>query len=71
MTIYSNVTYDGNQFDDGETLSLNLTKYQTFTISGEVDFTGTVINSNDSVAVFVGLRYNNDHSSIWFVFDIN
>ncbi|XP_048245537.1 uncharacterized protein LOC124144656 isoform X2 [Haliotis rufescens] len=47
-----NVTYDNKTYTHGDTLSLTLMEYQTFTINSSSDLTGTVVAAEETIAVY-------------------
>ncbi|XP_071115601.1 uncharacterized protein [Haliotis cracherodii] len=46
------VTYDNKTYTHGDTLSLTLMEYQTFTINSSSDLTGTVVAAEETIAVY-------------------
>ncbi|XP_071097234.1 uncharacterized protein [Haliotis cracherodii] len=49
-----NVTYDGRTYSDGDTLSVRLDKYKTFSINSSSDMTRTIVNASETIAVYSG-----------------
>ncbi|XP_046579260.1 uncharacterized protein LOC124286859 [Haliotis rubra] len=49
-----NVTYDGRTYIDGDTLSIRLDKYQTFSLNSSSDMTRTIVNATETIAVYSG-----------------
>ncbi|XP_048244788.1 uncharacterized protein LOC125376812 [Haliotis rufescens] len=48
------VTYDGRTYSDGDTLSMRLDRYQTFSINSSSDMTRTIVNASETIAVYSG-----------------
>ncbi|XP_071097233.1 uncharacterized protein [Haliotis cracherodii] len=56
-----NVTYDGRTYSNGDTLSVRLDKYHTFSINSSSDITRTIVNATETIAVYSGtydMTYN-------------
>ncbi|XP_048244783.1 uncharacterized protein LOC124142513 isoform X1 [Haliotis rufescens] len=49
-----NVTYDGRTYNDGDTLSVRLDKYQAFSINSSSDMTRTIVDATETIAVYSG-----------------
>ncbi|XP_067660222.1 uncharacterized protein [Haliotis asinina] len=49
-----NVTYDGRTYIDGDTLSVRLDSYQTFSLNSSSDMTRTIVNATETIAVYSG-----------------
>ncbi|XP_048244793.1 uncharacterized protein LOC125376813 isoform X2 [Haliotis rufescens] len=49
-----NVTYNGRTYSDGDTLSMRLDKYKTFSINSSSDMTRTIVNATETIAVYSG-----------------
>ncbi|XP_046555721.1 uncharacterized protein LOC124264986 [Haliotis rubra] len=50
----TNVTYNGRTYSNGDTLSVRLDKYQSFSLRSSSDMTRTVIYATESIAVYSG-----------------
>ncbi|XP_071115607.1 IgGFc-binding protein-like [Haliotis cracherodii] len=49
------VRFIGKDYSDGDTLELSLQRFQVLQLESKRDLTGTVIKSNGSIAVYVGI----------------
>ncbi|XP_067662318.1 uncharacterized protein [Haliotis asinina] len=49
-----NVTYAGRTYIDGDTLSVRLDRYQTFSLNSSSDMTRTIVTATETIAVYSG-----------------
>ncbi|XP_048245691.1 uncharacterized protein LOC124142486 [Haliotis rufescens] len=52
-----NVTYKDRAYSNGDTLSIRLDKYQTFSITSSSDMTRTIVKATETIAVYSGTYY--------------
>ncbi|XP_071096372.1 uncharacterized protein [Haliotis cracherodii] len=60
LRLKANVTYDGRTYSTGDTLTVRLDEYQTFSINSSSDMTRTIVNATETIAVYSG-TYNMEY----------